>query len=246
MLVFARRDLEVKYSQTILGLVWTIIQPLTGLLIFTFFFNRIVVLPEVPETGYSIFAFTGLMSWYLFSYIVYQSSTSLIENREVAQKIFFPRVILPLSKVFVALVDFSISLCLLLILMLVYGVCPNWKVFLLPLFLFFNIVSGLGISLWLSALTVKFRDLNHIVPYLVNFGIWLTPVFFPATLVPSNFTFLLYLNPMAGVVEGFRWSMSTFNEFDLNYIFGFVLSLSIFFSGLFFFKSIDDSIVDQV
>ena len=246
ILTLAKRDLKVKYAQTNLGLLWTAIQPLTGLLIFTFFFNKVMKIDGIPESGYAVFAFTGMTSWYFFSYIVYQSSTSLIQNQELMKKIYFPKLILPISKVLVGLVDFGISMILLVIIMIIYGITPSWHIVFLPIFIVLNIIVGLSVSIWLSALTVKKRDLQHIVPYLMNFGIWLTPVFFPATLIPEKYRVMLYLNPMAGIVEGFRWCIWEYGEYDIYYSIGILLSILLLLSGIWYFRKVEDDIVDYI
>lgn len=246
ILTLAKRDLKVKYAQTSLGLLWTAIQPLTGLLIFTFFFNKVMKIESIPESGYAVFAFTGMTSWYFFSYLVYQSSTSLIQNQELMKKIYFPKLILPISKVLVGLVDFGISMILLLIIMMINGIVPSWHIIFLPIFILLNITVGLSVSIWLSALTVKKRDLQHIVPYLMNFGIWLTPVFFPATLIPEKYRALLYLNPMAGIVEGFRWCIWEYGQYDIYYSIGIALSILLLVSGVWYFRKVEDEIVDYI
>ena len=246
ILTLAKRDLKVKYAQTSLGLLWTAIQPLTGLLIFTLFFNKVMQIDDIPESGYAVFAFTGMTSWYFFSYLVYQSSTSLLQNQELMKKIYFPKLILPISKVLVGLVDFGISMILLVLIMMFNGILPSWHLVFLPFFILLNILVGLSVSIWLSALTVKKRDLQHIVPYLMNFGIWLTPVFFPATLIPEKYRSLLYLNPMAGIVEGFRWCIWEYGEFDIYYIIGIFLSILLSISGIWYFRKVEDQIVDYI
>lgn len=246
ILTLAKRDLKIKYAQTSLGLLWTAIQPLTGLLIFTFFFNKVMRIEGIPESGYAVFAFTGMTSWYFFSYIVYQSSTSLLQAQDLIKKIYFPKLILSLSKVLVGFVDFGISFILLLFIMLIYGIMPSWHIIFLPFFIVLNIIVGLSISIGLSALTVKKRDLQHIVPYLMNFGIWLTPVFFPATLIPEKYRFLLFFNPMAGIVEGFRWCIWDYSSYDVKYFIGIFLSLILLVFGLVYFKKNEDEMIDTL
>jgi lipopolysaccharide transport system permease protein len=246
ILVLAKRDIKIKYAQTALGLLWTIIQPLTGLAIFYLFFHLLVALPEIPDSGYAIFAFSGMTAWYFFSYIVYQASTSLINAQDLAQRIYFPKIILPISKVLVGLVDLGIALAILLVLMLILGVYPGGEVLLLPLFILLNAIVGLAVAVWLAALTVRFRDLQHIVPYIVNFGIWLTPVFFPATLIPEKFQWFLFLNPMAGIVEGYRWCIWQYDAFSVMYVVGLGVAFVLFIAGLFFFKRTEDEMIDVI
>ena len=246
ILTLAKRDLKIKYAQTSLGLLWTAIQPLTGLLIFTLFFNQVMHIDGIPESGYAVFAFTGMTSWYFFNYLVYQGSTSLLQGQELIKKIYFPKLILPLSKVLVGLVDFGISMILLVIIMMFNGITPSWHIIFLPFFIVLNIIVGLSVSIWLSALTVRKRDLQHIVPYLINFGIWMTPVFFPATLIPEKFRFLLYFNPMAGIVEGFRWCIWEYGEYDIKYFVGIFISIILLFFGLVYFKKNEDEMIDML
>ncbi len=246
IMLIAKRDLKIKYAQTALGLAWTILQPLTGLAIFYFFFHLLIAMPNVPDCGYAVFAFSGITAWYFFSYIVYHGSTSLISGQDLSQKIYFPRIILPLSKVLVGAVDLTISLCLLMVLMVVMEVQPGWQILLLPGFIVINAIVGLSVAVWLSALTVRHRDLQHIVPYIANFGIWLTPVFFPATIVPNTFKWFLYLNPMAGVVEGYRWSLWGYSEFEPAYAFGLSIAFLLLVAGTLFFKKQEHDMMDVI
>ena len=246
VVLLAKRNLKVKYSQTVLGLGWTILQPLTGLTIFYLFFHLLVAMPKVPDCGYAVFAFSGMTAWYFFSYIVYQGSTALISGQDLSQKIYFPQIILPISKVLVGIVELIISLALLVVLMMVMKVYPGWQLLLLPGFIVINAIVGLSVAIWLSALTVRYRDLQHIVPYIVNFGIWLTPVFFPATIVPNRLHWFLYINPMAGVVEGYRWCLWGNSEFSPYYAVGLVLAFLLLISGILFFKRSEHNMMDVI
>ena len=175
-----------------------------------------------------------------------RSSTALINGQDIAQRIYFPKIILPISKVLVGAVDLCIAMVMLLGLMLVKGVYPNWQILLLPVFIGLNALVGLSIAIWLSALTVRFRDLHHIVPYIVNFGVWLTPVFFPATLIPKKFSWFLYVNPMAGIVEGYRWCLWQYEEFRPEYLTGIGLAMIILAVGVLYFKRTEDKILDVI
>jgi lipopolysaccharide transport system permease protein len=244
IITLAKRDLKIKYAQTLLGLAWTIAQPLMGLLLFTFFFSQVVKI-EVPGGNYVIFAFSGMIGWYLFSHIVYQSSTSLLQAQDLLNKIFFPKMILPIAKVMVGLVDFGVSFVLLLLLMIIFGVVPHWQIVFLPFFVLLNILVGLSVSLWLSALSIKYRDLQHIIPYFINFGIWLTPVFFPVNMIPSEFKQFMYLNPMAGIIEGYRWCVLGL-DFSPYYFIGIGLSGIILLAGFTFFQRTEDKMIDVI
>ncbi len=200
---FALRDLRVQYAQTYLGIFWSLVQPLTGLIIFNFFFQRVIHLSlNVP---YAVFAFTGIMGWFYFTALVGQAGTSLMANQQVIKKIQFPRLVLPLSKALVGLVEFSISLVLLLLMLLFFRIGLSSKIIFLPLVVIANILTGLSVGIWLSALTIRFRDLHHFIPYLIGFGIWLTPVFYPSTMVPVSYKWIYYLHPVANVIALYRW-----------------------------------------
>ncbi len=241
---FARRDLRIQYAQTYLGVLWSIIQPLTGLLIFTVFFQRLIPLPfKVP---YAVFAFTGMMGWFYFTQLVGQSGTVLMHNQNLIKKIHFPRLVLPLSKMLIGLVEFCISLALLVILMLVTRTPFSAKVLLLPVVVVANIIVGLSIGIWLSALTIRFRDFHHIIPYLVGFGIWLTPVFYPTTIVPERYNWIYYFHPVANVIALYRWIFigTPLNEMQL--VVSMSIALVMFLGGLVFFIRNEKFIADYL
>lgn len=246
ILSLARRDLKVKYAQTFLGVLWSGIQPLIGLLIFTFFFERVIPIGDKIGYPYAIFAFTGMTCWYYFSFNVTQGGTSLLQGQDLVKKIYFPRLVLPLSKAVVGLADFFTSLGLLFIIMFIKGYTPGPNFLFFPFFLLLNMLVGLSVSIWLSALTIRYRDFNHIIPYLVNFGIWLTPVFYPSTLVPKAYAHLIYLNPVAGVIDGFRWSLIGQDAFPSQYWFGFGIAAALFISGMLYFRKVEDGLTDWI
>lgn len=241
---FAIRDLKVQYAQTYLGVLWSVIQPLTALVIFVFFFQKAIHLQmNVP---YAAFAFSGIMGWFYFTALVGQAGTSLMHNQQIIRKIQFPRLVLPLSKTLVALVEFFISLLILLGVLFFSG-CPlTTRVLLLPLVVVANIVAGLSVGVWLSALTIRFRDLHHIIPFLIGFGIWLTPVFYPTTIVPDSYNWIYYFHPIANVIALYRW-MFLGTEINMAQI---IVSLSIaavmFVSGLLFFIKNEKFIADHL
>lgn len=245
ILTFAARDLKVQYAQTFLGILWSAIQPLTGLLIFTFFFGKLISL-DTEDIPYPLFAFSGMVAWYFFTYMVGQGGQSLVNSQDLIKKIFFPKLVLPLSKVLVGLVEFAISFVLLIILMLILGGMPGPEVVFFPFFVLLNILVGLVVAIWLSALTLRYRDLQHLIPYLVNFGIWVTPVFYPMTLIPEKYHYLLYLNPVAGVIAGFRWTLLNGDRPELAYLYSFVPVILLFFAGLFYFQKVEGKTADIV
>lgn len=243
--VFASRDLKVQYSQTFLGILWSLIQPLTGLLIFTFFFSYVVKV-DTGGIPYPLFAFSGMISWYFFSSLMAQSGTSLMQSQYLIRKIYFPKLVLPISKSLTCFAEFGISFLLLLVIMLITGYYPTINILALPLFILFNLLTGLAVGLWLSALTIRYRDFYHIIPYIINFGIWLTPVFYPVTMIPEKIKFLIYFNPMAGVISGFRWSLLGGEPPSVYYLFSFAIVIFIFITGLFYFRKMETKIADLV
>ncbi len=244
ILVFAKRDLKIKYAQTILGLAWTIVQPLTAVIIFTLFFS--VILNFEAAYPYVLFVLSGILIWGLFNYIFSQGSTSLTQNQDLIRKMYFPKIILPLSKVVLALVEFVITLLLLLSVMLIMQQEIKWTVVLLPFILLPVILFSIGLTLILSALTIKNRDLFHVIPFLVNFGIWFTPVFYPVSIIPQQFSQyknLIFINPVAASIQLFRWSF--FGEPLNEFIFlGVFICFGIFITGFLFFKRTEDKIID--
>ncbi|MGA2134361.1 MAG: ABC transporter permease [Bryobacteraceae bacterium] len=200
------RDIKVRYKQTALGAAWAILQPVMTMLVFSVFFGR---LAKVPSDGvpYPVFAYVALLPWQLFAFALTESSNSLVASQNLITKVYFPRLVIPIASVLAGLVDFGISFLVLLVMMLYYGIVPTAAVALLPLFLLLAVVTALAVGLWLSALNVKYRDVRYTIPFLTQFWMFATPVAYPSSLVPARLRPLYGLNPMAGVVEGFRWAL---------------------------------------
>jgi len=246
VLALARRDWKAKYAQTLVGILWSVLQPLIGLLIFSFFFEKVVRISDAIPYAYAIFAFSGMTCWFYFTQHLNQGGTALLQEQTLLKKIYFPRLLLPIAKAVAGLADYSISLILLMALLLWKGVYPGAHIIYLPLFILLNVITALSFSIWLSALTIRFRDFNHLIPYLVGFSIWLTPVFYPVTLVPEQYHFLLYCNPMAAVIEGFRWSLIGIEHFNSNYLIGITISFILLSSGFIYFFKIEHQISDFI
>lgn len=200
------RDVRVRYKQTALGAAWAVLQPLLTMLVFSVFFGA---LARVPSDGlpYPVFAYCGLLPWQLFAFALTSSAQSLTANERLVTKVYFPRLILPLAAVLAGLVDFVIAFTLLVPLMAYYGVRPGPALLTLPLFVLLALASAVSVGLGLGALNVRFRDVRHALPFLTQFWLFVTPIAYPASLVPERWRALLGLNPMAGVVEGFRWAL---------------------------------------
>jgi lipopolysaccharide transport system permease protein len=210
LFVLAYRDFRVRYAQTYLGFAWAVVQPVAMLIVFILVFSKAAKVDTSP-IPYPLFAMAGMSAWTYFSFVLSQSGNSIIAAQGMIQKIYFPRLIIPLSKGLVGLVDFAISFVLILVLMLWFHYPPSTQIWAFPIFLFITLIAALGTGIWVSALTIRFRDLQHVIPFLVQFGLFLTPTAYPPSLAINNLPQWLgvvyYLNPMAGVVEGFRWSL---------------------------------------
>jgi lipopolysaccharide transport system permease protein len=200
------RDIKVRYKQTVLGAAWAIIQPVFMMVVFSIFFGR---LAKVPSDGipYPVFTFCALLPWQLFAHAVAESSNSLVGNQNLITKVYFPRLVIPLSAVLSGLVDFVIAFIVLLALILWYGIIPGWAIVTLPAFVLLAICTALAVGLWLSALSVQYRDVRYLINFVLQFWLFATPVVYPSSIVPEKWRILYGLNPMAGVVEGFRWAL---------------------------------------
>ena len=242
----AARDLQVQYAQTLLGLLWTAGQPLVGLLVFTLFFGKLVKVEVPGGVPYALYAFTGMVAWFLFTYLVTRGGLSLVNSQELISRVEFPRLVLPLSKVLTGLVEAGVSVVVLVGMMLVMGHVPGPEALLLPVCLLMGVLVGLSIAVWLAALTVRYRDLQHIVPYIVNLAIWLTPVFYPSTLIPEGYRFFLYLNPMTGVIEWMRWCLLGTPMPSGWYGLGGIGVVVLRVGGLGYFRWVEGRIADEV
>lgn len=202
----AWREIKVRYKQTALGVAWAVLQPLLAMLIFSLFFGR---LARIPSDGlpYPLFAFVGLVPWTFFANALTQASNSLVTSSHLISKVYFPRLALPISSVLAALLDLLIGIAVLVLFMAYYGVSPSSKIAWLPLFALLGAVTALGMGLWLSALNVEYRDFKYTVPFLTQLWLFATPIAYPSSLVPEGWRTLYALNPMVGVVEGFRWAL---------------------------------------
>jgi len=206
LVFYAFRDIKVRYKQTLIGASWAILQPVMTMVVFSIFFGK---LAGVPSDGlpYPVFSFCGLLPWQLFAFALTQSSNSLVQNAHVLTKVYFPRLIIPFSSVIVGLVDFVIAFVVLLGIMLYYDIIPGLALITLPFFVVLAIAAALSVGLWLSALNVKYRDVRYTIPFLAQFWLFVTPVAYSSSLVPSKWQAVYAINPMVGVVEGFRWAL---------------------------------------
>jgi lipopolysaccharide transport system permease protein len=244
--ILAWRDVAVRYKQTVIGIGWAIVRPFLTMVIFTFIFGRLAKLPTDGTAPYPVLVFAGMLPWFLFSSILGDASGSLVGNANLIGKVYFPRIIIPASAAVVALVDFTVNLVLMFGLMLWFGFWPNWKIVLLPGFVLLAILVSLGPALFITALNVKYRDFRYIIPFIVQFGLYISPVGFSSAVVPERLRLLYSLNPVVGVIDGFRWCLLG-GESPL-YVPGFLLSLAIvaflLWFGIHYFRRTERNFAD--
>ncbi len=245
----AYRDFKVKYAQTFLGLIWAFIQPALTLLVFGMLFNKGLQV-DTGDVPYLLFASCGLAAWTYFSSVMGEAGNSIIGAQNMVQKIYFPRLVIPLSKALVGLIDFGVTLLIIFALMIAYQYPPSPNIVFFPFFILAAMLSALGVGVWLSALTIRYRDFQQIVPFLIRFGMFVTPVAYPAEVVvnrlPEWATLLYYMNPIAGVIEGFRWSLLGGNPPNVYSYISFIVVILLFVSSLFYFKKVERTIADIV
>ena len=203
--ILAWRDVAVRYKQTVIGVAWALVRPFVTMVIFTVVFSRIAHLPSGSAAPYPVMVFTGLLPWFLFSGILSEASNSLVANTNLISKVYFPRIVIPVSDAVVALVDFGINLVMLGVLMAIYSFVPSWRLLLLPGFVVLAVLASLGPALLITALNVKYRDFRYIIPFIVQFGLYVSPVGFSSAVIPAQWRFWYSLNPVVGVIDGFRW-----------------------------------------
>ncbi len=205
--VLAWRDLSVRYKQTVIGGLWALIRPLLTMLVFTLIFGRIAKLPTDGNVPYALLVFAGILPWTFFSTSLSEGSNSVISSGNLISKVYFPRLIVPTAAVVVAFVDFLISFCILILLMGWYRFLPDWRIVVLPAFVLLAFVASIGPALWFASLNVKYRDFRYIIPFMVQLGLYLSPVGFSSNIVPAQWRTIFSLNPMVGVIDGFRWCL---------------------------------------
>ena len=239
------RDVKVRYKQTALGAAWAIIQPLFMMLVFSLFFGR---LAKVPSDGipYPVFTFAALLPWQLFAHALSESSNSLVANERLITKVYFPRLVVPIAATLGGLVDFAIAFVLLIALMLWYGIVPGVAIAALPLLILLAVMTALSVGLWLSALNVKYRDVRYTINFLIQFWLFATPVAYPSSIVPEKWRALYGLNPMAGVVEGFRWALLGSKPPGVMLAVSTLVVIALLIGGLFYFRRMEQEFADVV
>lgn len=243
----AWRDILVRYKQTVIGIAWALLRPFLTMVIFTVVFGKLAKLPS-EGVPYPILVFSAMLPWQFFANSLSECSNSLIQNANILSKVYFPRLIIPTSAVIVSFVDFMISGIILLGLMAWYNFIPSWRMLILPLFIVIAFIAAIGSGLWLAALNVQYRDFRYIVPFIIQFGLYISPVGFSSTIIPAKWRLFYSLNPMVSVIDGFRWTILG-KESNL-YVLGFSLSISLvvllFVTGIFYFRSMEKSFPDLI
>jgi lipopolysaccharide transport system permease protein len=203
--ILAWRDVAVRYKQTVIGIAWAFLRPFLTTVVFTVVFGQIAKLPTSGATPYAIVVIGGLLPWTLFSSVFGEAAGSVISNSNLISKVYFPRMIVPLSTILVVLIDFAVSLSILAGLMIWYRIVPSWQILMLPMFVLLALLTSLGPAIWAAAIVVKYRDFRFVVPFVLQFGLYVSPVGFQSTVIPERWRLLYNLNPMVGIIDGFRW-----------------------------------------
>jgi len=243
----AWRDILVRYKQTVIGIAWSLIRPLLTMVVFTVIFGKLAKLPS-EGVPYPVLVFVALLPWQFFANSFSESSNSLIGNANLLSKVYFPRIILPVSTVIVSLVDFLISFVFLVVLMVWYQFLPDWRIITLPFFLILASLASFGFGLWIAALNVKYRDFRYVVPFFIQFGLYVSPVGFSSSIIPGKWRLLYSINPMVGVIDGFRWALlgQNIQLYWPGFLLSIGLTLLIFLSGLRYFRKTERTFADVI
>jgi lipopolysaccharide transport system permease protein len=243
---FVWRDVKIRYKQTAIGVIWVVLQPVLNMLVFTLFFGRLAKLPS-DGLPYPVFYFAALVPWTYFAYALQMTTNVVVDNQHLITKVYFPRLILPISSALSGLVDFSIGFVVLAIFTIAYGIPPTLAALWLPALLALAIFTALGVGLWLSALNALYRDVRYVIPFLIQFWMFASPVVYPSTLVPPRWRWLYGLNPMASVIDGFRWAITGRGKApNLLLLASSAVVALVVLGGLFFFNRMETSVADRV
>ena len=240
------RDVKVRYKQTVLGASWAVLQPLLTMVVFSLFFGKLASMPS-DGVPYPIFSFAALVPWQFFASGLSQASNSLVGSQNLIKKVYFPRLVIPVATVLAGVVDFLLAFVVLLGMMAWFGVLPSWRMLWLPAFFGLGLITALGVGLWLSALNVQFRDIRHTVPFIVQLWLFATPIAYPSSLLPEPWRTVYGINPMVGVVEGFRWALlGTEATMGPMLFLSLLVALGLLVSGLFYFRRMERTFADVV
>ena len=243
---FVWRDVKIRYKQTAIGVLWVVLQPLLTMLVFTLFFGKLAKMPSLG-LPYPVFYFAAVVPWMYFASALANVTNIVVENQRVITKVYFPRLVLPVSAALSGLVDFAIGFVVLVIFLLAYGIRPGLPALFLPFFLLLAVLTVLGVGLWLSALNALYRDVRYLIPFVIQFWMLASPVAYPSSMVPERYRWIYGLNPMAGVIDGFRWALTGRGHAPSSVLIASsAMVLITLFGGLFFFNRMESSIADRV
>ena len=244
--ILSWRDIKVRYKQTVVGAAWSVIRPLLTTIVFYFVFSRIAKLQNPGTAPYMLMIFAGMLPWQFFSNALSEASSSLINNSNLITKVYFPRMIIPASSVITSLVDFAITFVIMLFMMAWFKFLPGWQIILLPVFILLAFVCAFGIGLFLTALNVKYRDFRYIIPFIIQFGLYITPVGFSSALITEKWKTLYSLNPMVGVIDGFRFCLLGDTMHWQSLINSIIISLFFLFLGIYYFRKMEKTFADNI
>lgn len=246
--ILSWRDIVVRYKQTVIGVLWAILRPLLTMIVFTVIFGRLAKLPSDGNVPYAIMVYAAMLPWQFFASSVSESSNSLVDNTPLITKVYFPRIIIPISSIVTSFIDFLVSFVILILLMVYYQFTPSWNILFLPVFLIVAFLAAAGAGLYITALNVKYRDFRYIVPFIVQFGLYISPVGFSSSIVSEKYRLLYSMNPMVGVIDGFRWAI--LGAKSTIYLPGFLMSIGVmlFFLilGIYKFRKMEKTFADII
>lgn len=244
--ILSWRDIKIRYKQTVIGAAWALLRPLLTMLIFTYVFGRIAGMAKDTTVPYALVVLSAMLPWQFFSSSLTEASNSLIGNANLISKIYFPRLIIPASTVITAMVDFAISFVILIAIMIVYRFAPSWNILVLPVFIVMAFVAAFGIGLYVTALNVKYRDFRHIVPFIVQFGLFISPVGWTSDRISEKWRLLYSVNPMVGVIDGFRWAILGSPLYWPGFLLSLAITLLFLFIGISYFRKTEKSFADNI
>ncbi len=244
--ILSKRDIKVRYKQTVIGAAWSVIRPLLTTIIFTFVFSKVANLKNPSMAPYALMVFAGMLPWQFFSNALSESSNSLIGNSNLITKVYFPRMIIPASSVITSLVDLGISFGIMVAMFIWYQFIPSWHIIFLPVFILLAFVCAFGVGLYLTAVNVKYRDFRYIIPFIIQFGLYITPVGFSSAVINEKYRVLYSLNPMVGVIDGFRWCLLGDPMQWQPFIFSVAITLLFTILGIYYFRKVEKSFADNI
>lgn len=247
--ILSWRDLKVRYKQTVVGVLWAVLRPFLTMVVFTIVFGKLAKMQPEGDVPYAIMVFAAMLPWQFFSNALSEASNSLIGNANLLSKVYFPRLIVPASSVITSFVDFMISFALLIVMMAYYEYVPSWRIVFLPIYIFLSFLAAFGLGLYLTALNVKYRDFRYIIPFIVQFGLYISPVGFSSNVVPEQWKPLYYLNPMVTIIDGFRWCIirdSTTDPLSIYAFFSIGMSILIMYLAIRKFRKMEKTFADLI